>query len=87
MTFQVPSDLQPFLELLPKHGVVQGEASLSVQLKFQPLEAMLDREMYERYYTESDDMWRMPVHVGVANQVRVNPMEYTNDHLSPFLCV
>ena len=69
--FQVPSDLQPFLEVLPKHGVVQGEASFAAQLKFTPSQAMLESPCQDTYYTRADAMFRMPIQVGVANQVRV----------------
>lgn len=69
VTFQVPLDLQPYLEVLPKHGVVQGESSFAAQLKLKPLQSLLDEARKEKYYTQSDDRWRMPIHVGVANQV------------------
>lgn len=73
MTFQVPPDLQPYLEVLPKHGLVQGESSFAAQLKFVPREELLlTKTIREAYYTKTDDIWRMPIHVGVANQVSNN---------------
>ena len=71
VTFQVPSDLQAYLEVLPKHGVVQGEESLAAQLKFKPLARLLEQDTMDKYYTPSDDLWRMPVNVGVAFQVSI----------------
>lgn len=65
----MPAELQPYLEVLPKHGVVQGEASLAAQVKFKPLESLLEQDIKNKYYLVSEDKWRMPVHVGVANQV------------------
>ena len=70
MTFLVPSDLQPYLEVLPIHGVVQGESSFAAQLKFTPIASLLESDsLKETYYTQEDDIWRMPIQVGVANQV------------------
>lgn len=69
MTFWVPSDLQAHLEVLPKHGIVQGESSFAAQLKFKPLKSLLEQPTSKKYYTPSDDTWKMPIQVGVANQV------------------
>lgn len=69
MTFQVPSNLQEYLEVLPRHGLVQGEESFAAQLKFKPQDTLLEEETASKYYTPSDDLWRMPVQVGVAFQV------------------
>lgn len=67
VAFQVPVDLQDYVEVSPRHGVVQGDSSFSAQVKFQPVESLLG---LRKYYTPASDKWRMPVHVGVANQVR-----------------
>ena len=36
VTFNVPKPLQLHMEVLPHHGVVQGQSSFSAQLKFLP---------------------------------------------------
>ena len=36
VTFNVPKPLQSHMEVLPHHGVVQGQSSFSAQLKFLP---------------------------------------------------
>ena len=80
MNFQVPSDLQTYLEVKPKNGVVQGEDSFAAQLKFKPLESLLESDTMDKYYTASDDIWKMPVHVGVAFQV-------SPTHFNVFICM
>lgn len=69
VTFQVPSDLQPYLEVLPKHGVVQGESPFAAQLKFTPSKPLLEPPLQDIYHTPTDGLFRMPVQVGVASQV------------------
>ncbi len=69
VTFQIPYDLRPYLEVLPKNGIIQGKGSLAAQLKFKPLPPILDPSIKAKYLTESDGYWRMPVAVAVGGQV------------------
>ncbi len=68
VTFQVPSSLQPHLEVLPKHGVVQGESSYSAQLKFTPKASIMEWEGLTQ--EEGGGTLVMPVEVHVVDQVR-----------------
>ena len=53
------------MEILPKHGLVQGESSFSAQLKFKPKSAIFTEcsEFFNRGYLE------VLVKIEVTNQV------------------
>lgn len=75
MTFQVPVDLQPHLEVLPKHGVVQADVPFSAQLKFRALPSLLEEPSALRYSHEDGTVrvWRLPLEVIVKGQSRSIP--------------
>ena len=74
VTFHPPPELRPHMEILPKHGLVQGESSFSAQLKFKPKPAIFTEcsGFFNRGYLE------VPVQIEVANQVSTD--EWTDRH-------
>lgn len=84
VTFNVPKPLQSHMEVLPHHGVVQGQSSFSAQLKFIPrcvYDAMVMLLMlYDvvsrvsifsdcKQYFDENNMLSAPLDVQVAEQV------------------
>lgn len=63
VTFSVPPSFQSHLEVLPKHGMVQGESSYSAQLKFTPRASIMEG------LTGEGGTLVMPVEVHVVDQV------------------
>ena len=68
MTFEVPPELQPHLEVVPKYGLIQGQSSFAAQLKFLPQSSILERSDCLKYFNESTESYSMPVLVVVADQ-------------------
>ena len=69
MTFEVPPELQPHLEVVPKHGLVQGQSSFAAQLKFLPQPSIMEHSNCLKFYSEDNGSYAMPVQVLVADQV------------------
>ncbi len=66
VTFHVPADLRGQLEVLPEHGLVQGESSFPAQLKFLPIPGIFSC----RKYLELDSGYLdVPLEIRVAGQV------------------
>ena len=64
-TFIVPQPLSQYLEILPKHGLVQGESSFAAQLKFLPTKDLLATD----YVNPASGLLQAPVTVSVTGQV------------------
>ena len=70
VTFLVPEPLQEDMEVLPKHGLVQGNSSFSAQLKFLPTKTIFDRcGSFFMGDEESQHKIEVPMNIQVANQV------------------
>ena len=69
VTFEVPPELQPHLEVVPKHGLVQGNSSFAAQLKFLPKSNILESSDCHKFLDEAMGTRKMPVQVLVADQV------------------
>ena len=67
--FEVPPQLQPHLEVVPKHGLVQGQSAFAAQVKFLPKSSILESGDCRRFYDEAGGYYSMPVHIQVADQV------------------
>ncbi|XP_062505240.1 cilia- and flagella-associated protein 74-like isoform X2 [Corticium candelabrum] len=68
VTFTVPPALRDHIEILPKHGLVQGESSFSAQLKFLPRRSILE-VCSERLNVHTGKL-DIPVTIQVADQTR-----------------
>lgn len=66
MVFCVPPPLRDCLEVLPHHGLIQGESSFAAQVKLQPNKDLLNSD----YVDSSSGTLRVPVDVNIKGQVR-----------------
>ncbi len=66
MTFHVPADLRGQLEVLPEHGLVQGESSFPAQLKFLPSPGIFS---CRKYLELGSGYLDVPLEIRVAGQV------------------
>ncbi len=69
VTFKVPVELESYLEVLPGQSVVQGKDSLSVQLKFNPGQPLLQTGPAREKFADSNGKWKIHVIVEVGGQV------------------
>ena len=76
-TFNIPPSLGKYLEILPKHGLVQGESCFAAQLKFLPKNDIY-KECSKYINNEDPHLMEIPVNISVTGQVRI---EYDNTHL------
>ena len=65
VSFSLPPELTPHLEILPPHGLVQGAASFAAQIKFLPLAGIF--KDCEKYF--SGDSLTIPAEIRVTDQV------------------
>ena len=76
MTFAVPPELQAHLEVVPKHGLVQGHASFAAQLKFLPKSFIQESPDCLKFCDEGTGTYKMPVEVLVAEQASPSRVFY-----------
>ena len=67
LTFHVPEEAQGHLEVLPKHGMVQGGSKFTAQLKLLPKRSIFSD--CGNYVDLSSGVLEIPVRVSIANQV------------------
>jgi len=70
VSFKIPVELQAYLEVLPSNSMVQGNDSLSVQLKFCPGQPLLESDPTRDKFVGPDSCWKIDVRVEVGGQVR-----------------
>ena len=68
ITFHLPAELHSHMEILPKHGLVQGESFFSAQLKFTPKPSIFAE--CSGYFSTHSGYLEVPVQIEVAEQVR-----------------
>ena len=68
VTFEVAPELQPHLDVVPKHGLIQGQSSFAAQLKFLPGRSITESRDCLEYFDEARGAFTMPVKVLVADQ-------------------
>ena len=67
-TFSVPPSLQNYMEILPRHGLVQADSSFAAQLKFFPQAAIFaDGEMF--FKKDKPGFLQVPISIHVTGQV------------------
>jgi hypothetical protein len=71
VTFDVPPNVREHMEVLPKHGLVQGESSFSAQLKFLPRHSVLDA--CNEHVNEYTGKLNIPISLQVVDQTRPVP--------------
>ena len=76
VTFAVPPELQPHLEVVPKLGLVQARASFAAQLKFLPKSSIQECADCLRFFDEGTGAYNIPVKVLIAEQA--SPNNYSN---------
>ena len=76
VTFAVPPELQPHLEVVPKLGLVQAHASFAAQLKFLPKPSIQECADCLRFFDEGTGAYNIPVQVLIAEQA--SPNNYSN---------
>ena len=69
VSFKIPAELQAYLEVLPANSMVQGNDSLSVQLKFCPGQPLLQSGSARDQFSGPGNCWKMDIRVDVGGQV------------------
>lgn len=71
-TFNIPPSLGKYLEILPKHGLVQGESCFAAQLKFLPTNDIY-KECSKYISNEEPHLMEVPVNISVTGQTSSVP--------------
>ncbi|XP_078281238.1 cilia- and flagella-associated protein 74 isoform X2 [Rhinoraja longicauda] len=69
--FVVSEELKNHLEFLPKSNYIQAHSSLNFQLKFVPRQSL--PEDAKMYFYQENLVLQAPMHIWVANQIRLIP--------------
>lgn len=75
VSFSIPTELQPMIEMFPKTGYVQGKNSMQTHVKFQPDREVIEdlTELETPYYDPETGIIEIPITLKVAGQAR--PLE------------
>ena len=68
VSFNFPPELAPHMEILPRHGLVQGSSSFSAQLKFLPCPGIFT-DCAKFFDGPENDCLTVPTEVAVVDQV------------------
>ena len=94
ISFHIPSELRPYMEVLPQHGLVQASSSFNAQLKFLPRPGIFSnctKFFEEKEEKEDNDCLTAQVEIRATGQVYVSVIfwlayKYIHVHVRMYVC-